>query len=387
MTSSSIQTRASELVPIADRMRLMHGFRLLAAVCAALSAVIAVNPLSASVTALVAVTAIYIALSFGAHAIWKLSGHGAIFLFGSMLIVDGVYLAWASYATGGAASPLRYLIVVHLIAVALLASYRTGLKLALWHSLLLLVVHYAQQGGALQEPAANTGLGTPLQQLMAFSAAFWIVTLTTSSFSAINERELRRRRYDLEALAQMAAQVEETTDPAGAAEVLLGSVLDTFGFERGALVDCRDLEQPAILARAGNIHDVSRPNVVAGTSVLSVALDTRRTQLVTHLDAKADRWLGTVMPQARNVLIVPLSTERKAIGVFVIEHSMRRGLRIERRVVNTVERFASHAALALRSAWLLEQVQHMATTDVLTGIANRMAFQETLDREIARAAR
>src|SRR3954470_19285990 len=173
MTPSSIQTRASELVPIADRMRLMHGFRLLAAVCAAVSAVIAVNPLSASVTALVAVTATYIALSFGAHAVWKLSGQGAILLFGAMLIVDGVYLGWASYATGGAASPLRYLIVVHLIAVALLASYRTGLKLALWHSLLLLVVHYAQQGGALQEPAANTGLGTPLQQLMAFSAAFW----------------------------------------------------------------------------------------------------------------------------------------------------------------------------------------------------------------------
>ena len=387
MSTSSIETRANELVPIADRMRLMHGFRLLAAVCAGLSAVVAVNPLAASTTALIAATVAYLALSFGSHAIWKLSHHGAVALFGAMLIVDGVYLAWASYVTGGAASPLRYMIIVQLIAVALLASYRTGMKLALWNSLLLLVVHYAQEGGVLREYATNTGLGSPLQQLMAFSAAFWIVTLTTATFSAINERELRRRRYDLEALAQMASRVEETTDPAGAAEVLLGSVLDTFDFERGALVDCRDPEHPVILASAGTVEESDQPNTAAGQSALSVAIESRTTQLVTHLEVKGDRWLDAVIPEARNLVIVPLSTERRAIGVFVFEHTMRHGSRIERRVVNTVERFASHGALALRSAWLMEEVRHLATTDVMTGIANRMAFQATLDREIARAAR
>ena len=48
------------------------------------------------------------------------------------------------YATGGTQSPLRFLVFLHLVAVSLLASYRTGLKVALWHSLLLFVVLYAQ---------------------------------------------------------------------------------------------------------------------------------------------------------------------------------------------------------------------------------------------------
>jgi diguanylate cyclase (GGDEF)-like protein len=52
-----------------------------------------------------------------------------------------------------------------------------------------------------------------------------------------------------------------------------------------------------------------------------------------------------------------------------------------------VTQFAAHAALALRNAWLLEQVQRMADTDALTGIANRRTFEDTLLKEISRASR
>jgi diguanylate cyclase (GGDEF)-like protein len=52
-----------------------------------------------------------------------------------------------------------------------------------------------------------------------------------------------------------------------------------------------------------------------------------------------------------------------------------------------VERFAAHAGLALRNAWLLEEVRNLAANDPLTGLANRMTFGESLDRELARAQR
>jgi diguanylate cyclase (GGDEF)-like protein len=52
-----------------------------------------------------------------------------------------------------------------------------------------------------------------------------------------------------------------------------------------------------------------------------------------------------------------------------------------------VQQFASHGALALRNAWLLEEVQRMAETDPLTGLANRRVFEKALEREIARASR
>src|SRR5688500_16309732 len=95
-------------------------------------------------------------------------------IFGSMLILDGLYLAWLSHSTGGMASPFRYLILLHLVAVVLLASYRTGLKLALWHSLLLFVVFHAQEAGTLDPPQNATDLpGSDYGQLLAFALVFW----------------------------------------------------------------------------------------------------------------------------------------------------------------------------------------------------------------------
>jgi diguanylate cyclase (GGDEF)-like protein len=86
-------------------------------------------------------------------------------------------------------------------------------------------------------------------------------------------------------------------------------------------------------------------------------------------------------------VVVPLHAEGHALGILVAEHSMRSGSRIERRVVSTLERFASYGSLALRNAWLLEQVRRAATTDGLTGIANRATFDASLKRELDRAAR
>ena len=104
-------------------------------------------------------------------------------------------------------------------------------------------------------------------------------------------------------------------------------------------------------------------------------------------DVDDDMWLSVLVPDARNLVVVPLSAEGHAIGALVAEHGMRRGSRIERRVVAMVERFASHGALALRNAWLLEQVKELASTDALTGIANRYTFQQALERELERASR
>ena len=66
---------------------------------------------------------------------------------------------------------------------------------------------------------------------------------------------------------------------------------------------------------------------------------------------------------------------------------MRRGSRIERRVCPMSERFVSQSALALQNAWLLEMLESYASTDGLTGIANRRTFEEALGRDVAQAIR
>ncbi len=378
---------SSELVPIAERLRYMQGFRVLLAAVTGVSAWLTRDTLDAEPALLAGIVVAYLLVSFLTQMSWRVSRTGATTMFGVVLILDGVFLAYASYITGGSGSPVRYLIVLHLIAVALLASYRTGMKLALWHSILLLCVYYGQEAELLRPLTedATLGIGDPFEQLLAFSVVFWLVAIVTSSFSAINERELRRRRYDLEALAVMARRLEEAPGSAEAAAVLVDTVADTFDVGRAVVLAAPNGEQLGVLARKGDVRDAPVP--VDGDSIVRRALTEHRTQLAGGLDPVSDAALAAVLPDARNLVIVPLSAARKGLGVLVMEHPLRAASRIERRIVGMLERFAAHAALALRNAWLLEQIQHLAATDGLTNIANRATFQQTLGQELARAER
>jgi diguanylate cyclase (GGDEF)-like protein len=387
VTTAEARWSASEIVPIADRLRYMRIFRLGAAMLAVAFGFVAPDTVGVRYTHLLVVTGVYLAFGLSSDGFWKYSKRGGVLIFGAMLIVDGLYLAWVSYATGGNVSALRYLIILHLIAVALLASYRTGLKLALWHSLLLFVVFYAEQAQIL-EPINQSHVlpGTPYQQMMAFALIFWLVTLATTSFSAVNERELRRRRYDVEALALMAADLEATTDSIAVAETLLDHIVDAFTFPRALVLGSRagDL---SLMAYRGPDRSLGSQNRPGANSVIVKSQQARKTMLVTELDPESDRWLTALLPNAQNLVVVPLFAEGAALGVLVIEHGIKTGSRMERRVISMVERFASHAALALRSAWLLEQVQQMAATDGLTGINNRRTFEQVLQRDVSKALR
>lgn len=386
--TAATTTAAGELVPIADRLRYMLGFRALVALGVGLATLMAAGShLYVPGLQVAGATVGYLLLALVTHAAWRISRRGGTALFGFMLMIDGAFLAWTAYATGGSISPVRYLIVLELLTVSLLASHRTGMKLAMWHSLLLLVVYYAQKGHVLHD-FVKGGIGTPFEQLIAFTAIFWFVSIATSSFSAVNERELRRRRYDLEALAAMATRIEQEADSKAVADALLGSIVDTFDFERAALLGARDGARLELLSHHGEVDgNVAGYRQPGAGSVLEAAASSRTTQLFSSLDPSADPWLSALMPGVRNLVVVPLSTEGRTIGTLAIEHRIRAGSRIERRIVNMLERFASHGALALRNAWLLDEVQELAATDALTKLANRMTFQDSLESELQRALR
>jgi diguanylate cyclase (GGDEF)-like protein len=316
---------------------------------------------------------------------WAPVRRHALTVLSLMLILDGAWLAAATYVSGGGSSPLRYAILIHVGAVALVASYRTGLKIALWHSLLLYAVHNAQVLGVLV-PTGEDGAGS-MQELVVFVVVLWLVTLSTSALSAVNERELRRRRYDLEALTALAERVERAVDSQNVARLLLDSVVDLLDFPR-AMVLAGPEGQLALLASYGLDEEVARrPGRPGLSSVVDLAHEARATQLVRGLDADADPWLSRLLPGAEDLVVVPLMAEGRPLGAVVLEQRVELGGRIPRRVVAGLERSASYAALALRNAWLLEQVQRLAATDGLTKIANRRTFESTLEREVARATR
>ena len=122
--------------------------------------------------ALLVVTLGYLAVSTAVEVIRRRSERFGFALLTFLLLFDGLYLAYAMYGTGGTQSPIRFLVYLDLVAVSLLASYRTGLKIALWHSLLLFVVLYAQAARLVPPIEVTPGSEVRISSMRPYS---WIV--------------------------------------------------------------------------------------------------------------------------------------------------------------------------------------------------------------------
>ena len=382
---SSNRWTAGELIPLADRLRymLMVRIALFAAIClGGVAAPDLVGTLPGETRAMLAVWA---AGSAAAEVLRRVSRRRGLPLFGATLIVDGVVLVWLSEVHS--ITNVRYLIFLHMAAVVLLASYRTGLKMALWYTLLLYTVFFAGRQGTLGLHPSGPGVLArwDLGQLGVFVGAMWAIALATAVFSSVNERELRRRRFDLEALAHFAVALEAGADRQTVASTLLDSLAEDFPVERLLLLTAG--RRPAVLGQRGLDSSASVPAQLDPRSAVITSQNERQTLLLSHPDPEADGWVDGVMEGVRNLIVIPLFAEGGCVGVLVAEHSSRAGSRVERRLVSILERFVSHAALALRNATLLEQMERMANTDGLTHIANRRTFETSLEKEMARSIR
>jgi diguanylate cyclase (GGDEF)-like protein len=377
--------RTSDLVPLSERLLYLRVLRAVMAATTVLDAALLPDELRRSFLFVSVLALGYVLVCWGIEGLWRVAKRRGLWLFSALLMLDGVYLAAATYLAGGATSPVRYLVLMYLTAVTLLGSYRTGLKVALWQSLMQLSVFYAQKGGILDRFTSSSDSDAEWYRLVAFVFALWALTLTTATLAAVNERELRRRRFELEQLAQMGRDLEEAHDPLSAGDVLLEALTDTFGFRRMALFEVID-DSPRMLTARGLLDAVVADFSLGEHSVLRVANSERKTLLVAEIDEAVDPWLAAIMPEARNLAVVPLVADG-VVGVLVAETGERSRTRIERRVIATTERYAGHAALAIRNANLLARVQQMAVTDGLTQLSNRRAFDRSLDRELSRAAR
>ena len=381
------QVMSSELVSLSERLSRMLLVRLGCVIVVFGSGLFGIRMANTGVN-LILLSALYIFLALSVEGLRRWSGGRGLFLISVMLLVDGIYLAWSMYASGGAQSPLRILLFVHLIAVTLLASYRTGLKIALWHSLLLFVGFYSQLAGFIERIGTEWGGADVTSDFYRMSVynvtAFWVVAMGTAVCSALNERELRRRGVDLEALAEMAAELDNASDTEAAAQRLVEATCESFDFPRAAvIVDLEDrIDVPA--HRGCTIDDTE---VTRLDWVIDAAWRERTSQVIEWFDEEANPHLARLFKGAKKLVVVPLIAEGSRMGALVTEQSPRRRYKMDSRSLAMLEQFALHAALALSNVKLLRQVQRMAETDALTGVWNRMMFDQMLRKEAHRAQR
>ena len=352
-----------------------------------------------------------------------------LFLFQQALIpVDSLYLALLTAPSGGAQSGFIWFFAVELIAVTLLAGRRTGVRVALWDSALLLAITFLGLGPAVAQLLGVPEMYAPSAGTVAVRiTGFWAVALCTASFSAVSERELRRSKDQLDALSAMAKEMEEAMEEGSGASavipVLLGSVIDTFGFERAAVI--WEGKGELVAARSEGAGGKALPSeaiqVDAGALACAVAeraLAGQEPPRLRSLAMPGAVALEGVLPGAVNVMVVGLSAGHERRGLLLAEVGPTRrrraagrrsgeadassegargapqvsrrggeGRRVSRRSVQMVSRFAAHAALAFANADLKAENAKMADTDGLTELANRRSLTKALAREVARTQR
>ncbi len=250
--------RFDDYTALSDRMGYLLILRLSMAAVTIAWAAMRPEALGTPFTTLLAITGAYVGVAAASEIVRRRVRHGHMAM-SLALLVDGVFLAYAMYITGATQSPLRFLIYLHLVAVSLLASYRTGLKVALWHSLLLFVVLYAQAAMLVPPVDVIPGRAIDFDRMPVLNVtSFWLFALATSVFSAMNERELRQRRADLEALVDVGARLDDVSDPVLQARVVLDGLAARFGFERGAILGAVD-GNVVVLASRGITEAPSSP--------------------------------------------------------------------------------------------------------------------------------
>ena len=363
----------SDLSPLRPRLGALFILRLALAATALASGAFL---LGAGNDRLVVIVAVYLVISVFAEVVRQWRESVPSFVIGVGVLLDGLFLAAAVTATGGLGGSLTFLLYVHLVAVTLLASYRTGLKLAVWQCLLLIVAN------AL--PPSVTGVPALSVSAKVFAVvAFLAVALATAVFSSLNERELRRSRTGFQVLAEMANAMEETHSPAEVVSTLLRAIPTYLGTNRTAVYLAGEQTITTLTGdRLTTLKDITTPDAIVRQS-----WEVRAPVLVKQVAAEENAALAYAMPGARNLVVIPFSADGEPSGALIVERGGSAATRINASVVGMLAQFAAHAAMAHRNVRLMAEVQHLATIDGLTGLANRRTFEAALNREVARAVR
>jgi len=342
-------SRPGEVVPLRERVAYLEALR--GALAAVVLTAVAVGFVPAAVAASVVwVTIGYVVASAVPSLFRRADPSRLLPLVRGMVLLDGIYLAWVLLQTGGPFSLLTALLVVHVIVVTLLVSFRTGLKVAVWQTILFLAMAEAWRQGFGSGDRSDGQDATLVVALTIIS--LWAIAICTAAFSAINERALRRQNAQLARLAAMTREMDDTEQAGDIPTIVLEALREAFGFTRGVLIASLhdDLE---MLAGSG----LSSPSDVPDglDPLMERAWLQREPTLVRRIDAGTDRRLAALLPGAENVLLVPLFLPKGyRLGLIVMEHAHARG-RMRRHEVLMVARFASHVALALHNAWLMEE--------------------------------
>jgi diguanylate cyclase (GGDEF)-like protein len=150
---------------------------------------------------------------------------------------------------------------------------------------------------------------------------------------------------------------------------------------------CADEELRAMFARGGDAKAIRRLRIPVGLGLTGLAAETREPILSNeaHRDPRARQVPNTDLgPEA--VMCVPLLVRQELIGVLSV-YRLGEDCGFDDGEFELTRHFAEVAAIAIDNARTRDELEYLAATDDLTGLANRRRFRQELARELAGAAR
>ena len=320
----------------------------------------------------------------------KYTKHRWLVLVNTMLILDGIFIAAVLADSGRSRSILLFLAYMHVVSVTLLVGFRTGLKIAAWHSILLLTVYYLTLAGLFdQSVIGGTGGAGRIEAReleVAQACALWLVAIVTAVFSSLNERELRRRKGELTIIADLSAAIEQTRRPSEILRALIDTTTEKLGCSRAVAI-CYHGENLMVVGadKVQAPSDIS--TLISLGGAVGQAAETQQPFFIRRLDPVADHFVASVMPEASNIAIIPLVAEGEAIAVLVTEWARAGKRRVTRPMIDLISNVAGRVALSLSNTFLLAEIHRLASVDGLTNLPNRRTFNMAIEREVARSAR
>lgn len=371
---------ASELT-FGERLARVQGLRTVLMIAAVLICLTAMGQQATLRPPMQIATFGYLGILIATVLVWRATGRHRYALHSALLGTDGIFLVLAVALSGGMSSPVRYLLVLDVVAMTLLVSYRSGIRLTIWICLLLQVAYRVAD---TNPPAwwrfdTDTAAG---HELLAFSAALAAIALLIASAAAFNERALRVSRRDLELLTELSHGLESVVKPELVAQQLCSALLDGYHIRRSIVAQVEG-DRLRVLAGLG----MPQITHIALDDEIRRAMSGDRAVLLRTLNEDDPDGLGGAIPSARDVMILPMRAENSILGVVIAERGVAKRAGLERRVHDALQQMAALTAMALRRALLLVELGRLADTDVLTGLANRGAFDRSLSIEVERAQR
>ncbi len=157
---------------------------------------------------------------------------------------------------------------------------------------------------------------------------------------------------------------------------------DSFGY---TYISVYLLEQDVLYlgAQLGYPDNMIIHEIPITTGVIGRTARSKQTQFIPDISSDPDFIRASY--EVKSEISVPLLKDDNVLGVLNVE--AKQDVPLDENDANLLNTLAGSVAVAIDNARLHAEVKLMALTDVVSGLANRRAFDEILETEIARANR